>query len=75
MVNSKARRGSATKIEGLDGGIGQITLAQLQFTAEGADITCGFLLTHGGEEAAVYTAFGTKRDMYVYARQTVRSLS
>ena len=67
--------GSSSEVEGIDGGSFKVILAQLQFLADGADITCGFFLTHGREEAAVYTTFGTNRDMYVYARQTVRSLS
>ena len=75
LFRGQAGGGSPSEIEGIDGGAFKVILAQMQFTAYGADITCGFFLTHGGEEAAVYTAFGTKRDMYVYARQTVRSLS
>ena len=74
-MGREARRGAAAQIDGLDGFAFQIIPAQFQFTTQGGYITCGFFLTHGGEEAAVYTATGAERNMYVNARQTVRSLN
>ena len=73
LLRSETRRGSTSEIDGADGGIGQVSGAQFQFAADGLYITCGFLLTHSREEAAVYTAFGTERYMYVYTGQGVRS--
>ena len=74
-MGRETRRGAAAEIDGPDGLAFQIIPAQFQFTAQGGYITYGFFLTHGREEAAVYTATGAKRNMYVNARQTVRSLN
>jgi len=75
LSGREARGSSTSEIDGGDRGSLQIFTTLVQFGAEGIYITCGFFLTHGGKEAAVYTATGTKRNMYVNARQGVRSLS
>ena len=69
MLRRKARRGSSAEIDGFDSFSIKVVLTELEFTTNGLNITCGFLLTHSREEAAVYTAFGAERYMYVYTGQ------
>jgi hypothetical protein len=68
LLRNQTRRGAATEIDGCNGSAAKIITAKAELSTECTDITCGFILTHGGEEAAVYTASGTKRNMDVYAR-------
>jgi hypothetical protein len=68
LLRRQARRGAATEIDGCNGGAAKVITAKAELSTECTDITCGFILTHGGEEAAVNTASGTKRNMDVYAR-------
>jgi hypothetical protein len=78
LTRGKTRRSTASEINSGYGSTVQVFLTLLEFGAQGIYITCGFILTHGGEEAAVYTASGTERNMYVYARHkkpTVKSWS
>jgi hypothetical protein len=68
LSGRQTRRGSAAEIDGCNRSAAKIITAKAEFSTECTYITCGFILTHGGEEAAVYTASGTKRNMDVYAR-------
>jgi hypothetical protein len=75
LRRSETRRGAAPEIDRSDGSAFKVVTAGMEFRAKGVYITYGFCLTNGGEEAAVYTTTGTERNMYVDARQGVRSLS
>lgn len=72
LLRRQTRWGPATKIDGCNGSTAEIITAKAELSTECTDITCGFIITHGGEEAAVNTASGTKRNMDVYARHKSR---
>jgi hypothetical protein len=75
LIRRKTRWRSASEIQGGNRSSLQVIMALLQLPAEGIYITCGFCLTSGGEEAAVYASTGTERDMDVNARHQEVSLN
>ena len=71
LFRTQARGSTSTEVDSRNRIVFEIILSLTEFSAKGIYITCGFILTHGGEEAAVYTASGTKRNMDVYARHMI----